>query len=753
MEKFLKLRHLKTEKMFNKNLLPIAVGVVAIVITLLTLFSGENVGLSDNGDYPRFAHKNNIYSLEDSTYPFYWFYDQYEMDIEGNTKLDKFTNFFKLSTVGNPYYSPHFIFLQLSKIPNTIYNKIHDNPSTSYHIGGLAIIYIFLYALALFLIINFLKDQKPFMKFLAAGLLLIIFCDQGYTLYFNSFYGEAAQLVISMLTIGIALQLLKNKGGRILIICYYISVVILAGSKFTNIPIGAMLGIIGLLFIMISKDKWFKYITVLSFIVAVIGIVSLTKNIPTWMDDVTNYQSVFFGVLKDSETPEQDLMDLDLNPKYAILANTHAYLGNNYPMDVYSEEFKSEFYGKVSKTNILKYYLSHPERFIEKLKISAVNSGYIKPAYLGNYGPARPRFEFTHRFELWSKLRLMLRFDNFYVIIGFFLLAFILFINEGKQLLKTDEDKLEKIILLAIWVVIVASTAVNFVVPIIGNGEADLAKHMFGFIHYFDLMALVLFIWIISILLKSKKTIYLSIGLVIIVFVSSGIMKHRTQKYSELEVGAYVQFGQYEDKDVIWQIIQRDDTAVLLFSREVIEFMPFDQGGGSKDEQRKIYGNNFWKDSYIRNWLNKDFLNVLTKNKSLVLESENISYLTDADKNLKEGGTHAFYWTFIPAAVDWGHEEAYNYKTNDQVFLLDAHELKEYLVNNNLEHTKEEPYWLRTPMGSNPSMVRYVATDGYIFHKDAIEDTIGLAPALRLSKDVKIVDGEGSGKHPFIIQE
>lgn len=745
------LSYRKMIKTINKKLLPIIVGVIAIIISLLTLFLGENVGLSDNGDYSRFANKNNIYSLEDSSYPYYWFYDQYRMDILGETKLEKLTNLFVTNEEGNPYYSPHFIFIQLSKVPNLIYNKISGNPSTMYHIGGLAIIYIFLYGLSLFLIMNFLRDQKTIIKLLSAGLLLLVFCDQGYTLYFNSFYGEAAQLVISTLIIGIALQLLKNRGGRLFIICYYICVFVLAGSKFTNIPVGAMFGIIGLLFIKLSKDRWFKYITVLSFILAVIGIAVLTKNIPTWMDDITNYQSVFFGVLKNSETPEKDLQELKLDPQYAPLANTHAYLGDNYPMDVYSKEFKTEFYEKVSKINILKYYLTHPNRFIEKLKISAVNSGYIRPAYLGNYGSSKPRVEFTHRFELWSKLRLMLHFDNFYVIISGFLFAGLLLIYEGKLALKVDEDKWEKLILLALWAVIIASTAIHFVVPIIGNGEADLAKHIFGFVHYFDFMMLVIFIWIMSKL--SKRALYFSLGIVILGFVIIGIIKVTPEKYSQLELGAYVKFGSFEDKEMIWRIIDMDETSVLLFSKDVIDYIPYDDGQHSISEQRKIYGSNYWKDSYIRSWLNKDFLNMLTRNETMVLETENVNILTDSDKELKEAGTHVFYWTFIPAHVDAGYEQAYNYETKDKVFLLDVHELKKYLVNNSIDHKKENAYWLRTPMGSNPSMVRYVGTDGYIFHKDAAVDTIGLAPALRLGNKLIILKGDGSSENPFVIQD
>ena len=40
----------------------------------------------------------------------------------------------------------------------------------------------------------------------------------------------------------------------------------------------------------------------------------------------TTYQSVFFGAVKESETPEKDLKQLGIDEKYLPLVNTHAYM-------------------------------------------------------------------------------------------------------------------------------------------------------------------------------------------------------------------------------------------------------------------------------------------------------------------------------------------------------------------------------------------------------------------------------------------
>lgn len=738
---------------FTEQALIITITLIVIVMASFILFYGPNVGLSDNGDYPRFAKSNHIYSLEDNKDPFYFFYDKYTMEVKEGTLLETLKGFFETSKEGgNPYYSPHFLFIQLSKIFNFTHNNITSSPLNHYHIGWLALTYIVLYAISLGLILQYIKEQNILTKLFASIILLMVFCDQGYLLYFNSFYGEAAQLVLSMLIIGLALQIMKKRGGRLLIVFYYGCVFLLSGSKFTNIPIGILFGIIGLLFIGLSEDNPFKWINVSCFIGAGIGIYMLSQTIPIWMDDVTNYQAVFFGVLKNSETPEADLVDLGINPKYTILKNTHGYMGDNYPINVYTEEFKKDFYQNISKGKLLKYYLSHPQRFIEKLDVSAKNSGYIAPPYLGHYGQDKPRYEFTHRFDFWGKLRLFLQFDHLWVIALYIFGGLVILIIETVRWYKRHKKELERVILIAIWLSIIASTIIHFIIPVIANGEADLAKHMFGFIHYFDLMVILIWFWLFNECKTNKMVFKLTVAVLLFSVSVIAYSNVYHEEYQNLDKGAYVQFGAYKDKPLIWQVINVDEQSLLLFSKDPIVQMPYDYDEDAKNEQRRIYGSNLWTTSDIRAWLNGPFISEIGVEASLILETEHINYLSIVDKELKENGQHPLYWTFVPSVIDWNDEEAYNNTIKDKIFLLDGSEVYSYLVLNEFKISKDEPYWLRTPMGSNPSMVRYIGTDGYVLHKDAAYTEISIAPALRLSKDIKQIEGNGTLKHPFIIQ-
>ncbi len=732
-----------TEKIKEKSF-SLVTGIAVFIIIMLVLYQGDNIGLSDNGDYPRFAYRNYIMPLEKSEHPFYYYYDKYEMNLE--------KGIFEVNMDGgNPYNSPHFIFLQLSKIVSIINNYFAQNLMNEYFVSSLAIIYILIYSVSIALIMDSIKNRSLLQKLSIGALMLIVLCDQGYTLYFNSFYGEAAQMVLSLFLLGVLLKILEKKGGRVWIIIYYLAVIILSGSKFTNIPIGILFGIIGLMFMGLTKDRLFWILNIGGFITTCFAVWMMINSIPVWMDDVTNYQAVFFGVLRNSDTPEADLEALGVDKKYAAIADTHGYLGGGYPINIYDEEFKNNFYPNVSKFKLLKFYIERPERFWEKLEISAKNSTYISPPYLANYGPQKDRMEFAHRFELWSKLRMILKFDNLSVIIMYFVAAGLILIIEMIRWFFYREKRMDVFIILLLWLTIIAGSGINLVIPVIGNGEADLAKHMFGFIHYFDMLAIGIWAWVGNEIRKNPiyiKVCIVVIALVLIFTFLTGLIQN---KYLKPDTGAYIKYGSFEGQELVWQIIDNNNNELLLLSANIISKGQYDTGFKAEDEERKEFGSNLWEGSDIRRWLNGPFLDeIVEKEGDNQVFSEITSYLSIKDKSRSEKGRRPLYWTYVPEAVDWESEEALQKINYDRVFLLEGSELKKYVVNNNLEHRREDDYWLRTPMTSNGSMVRYVAEDGNIFHKDAKVKDMGILPAMRIEYPKEYI-GEGTIKEPFEI--
>ena len=122
----------------------------------------------------------------------------------------------------------------------------------------------------------------------------------------------------------------------------------------------------------------------------------------------TQYDSVFYGVLKDSKNPTQDLIDLGLNPDMAIEAGKHSFLDKGeYARYVpHSEITQEEFYSKISNRKLVKFYITHPSRLIEGMEYTA-SQAFFTSTTLGKYPRAyseTPVREFN-RFTLWSSFR------------------------------------------------------------------------------------------------------------------------------------------------------------------------------------------------------------------------------------------------------------------------------------------------------------------------------------------------------------
>jgi hypothetical protein len=220
----------------------------------------------------------------------------------------------------------------------------------------------------------------------------------------------------------------------------------------------------------------------------------------------TQYNSVFYGVLKDSKTPKQDLIDLGLNPEMAVEAGKHAYLDiNEYVKYVPRTEItEREFYSKIGNGKLVKFYITHPLRLIQGMEYTAGKAFYTSTS-LGKYDRSyseEPIRDFN-RFTLWSAFRED-RLPKRLVFIAFIYLAVIIvsvFVYKGN---KEHEDIKAKIQLL--WAIMLTGM-LQFPMPYMGNGQADTAKQLYLFNFIFDIILVVSVSWCLNgLVLLRKKT-------------------------------------------------------------------------------------------------------------------------------------------------------------------------------------------------------------------------------------------------------
>jgi len=334
----------------------------------------------------------------------------------------------------------------------------------------------------------------------------------------------------------------------------------------------------------------------------------------------------------------------------------------------------------------------------DKLKISARHSGFIRPAYLSNRDISYSRFVFDESFSFWSRIRKRLPFDTIWFNVAIFFMFSLLVAETFLKRWKRGEKRIEMRVGAALALSLIFSTLFNFCVPVISNGEADLAKHMFAFAGSMDLMIVISTYVIINMLSASAATsaaVFLSIAAILL---GSGFFKSAEALVNRRPY--HVEMGEYNGKKLLWQLIEDGGEGYLLICSSAVEVQPFSV---SQDSSR--LGSNQWKDSDLRDWLNTEFLKAFKPGeKELILDYENKYLLSLGNIHMKKGGDREFFWTHVPELADI---------------------------------RRECPYWLETPYFYDTSMVRAVFQDGYIYMKDAVEK-MGVVPAIR----IKYYDGD-----------
>ncbi len=654
-----------------------------LVFLLSTVVLTKDTGLANNGDFYRVMKVNRI-SFSDDTNQAWQYQSDYVMELEGQGFFEQLASTFSVAQE-ELYDSPQFVLVKMAKSINFFINSVTKAPLETFRIEILSGIYLALFAFGAWGILSFFQQWRT--RLCALFLLLFIFCDMGYLLYLHSFYGEALQFVCMMILIGALLHLTQKPSAgwffMLLITLYF-----LAGAKLANIPYA--LCILGAGMLLVRKRKW------LFFPALVTGslIVMLLGSIPDWMNHDTTYQSVFFGILKESPTPEKDVAELRLPAEYTVLQNTHAYF-EEYPIDITSEKFQTQFFNQIGKTDVVLFYLKHPVRFIQKLSRAISYSGSIRPPSLANSGSER--MGMTSRYSLWSNFRLRTKvlytpWVVWILLIGMGLgvVCWLGFCLKQKQLYPG----------FLLFSLLFVGLGVNLILPIAGNGEADLAKHLFFMIHLMDITVSVGAMVFVYQAPKWKWKALLPIGAAVLLC----LICNRSF------FGKTVFFGGYE-----WTVLKETDTSKTLVCNEITEVLPFDKEGE--------YGQNLWEISQLRTYLNTEFLSEDDYEKLLPMTYQ--VCLSSSFRDKAEQGWHSMIWTHEPNTVASLWRDAWRMKVTDKVTLLTLPQYEE----GGFQRALGQNYWLADPYGNNDSMVRYADKFGQVLHRDANQPT-GVRPVI-----------------------
>lgn len=450
--------------------------LAGLCIIVYLLFTKPFVGVADNGDFLRVMGTIGLnYGVpgESNEDRFFGYAHQY-------FAYDRFFRGF--------YSSSQIILVVAARLVGYIFS-----PST-FDIRLLGALYSMLLLAATYLIVRDNKYKSAIVGIALAVCLLFMFYDIGYVAYFNSLFGEPVSLVFMLLSVGAGLRLLKQEEpARKVLWLYYISVFFLTGSKIQNAPVGVLFALLGLRFLTLRHDPGWRRLTV--WLSASMLIISAAMYVaaPKDLKKINIYQTVFFGILNGSPDVKADLKELGLPEHLSVLAGTN-FFQTDTAIKQDAPSMKPDFYDRVSHKDVLLFYLKHPSRLISKMEFAANNSMSIRPYYLGSYlkQENKARGALTFRFSGWSEFKnthvpKSLLFITLFYAAYYAVAAFEYFRRRDRN----SRIRTELMMLIGL------AGIIAFLMPVIGDGQADIGKHLFLFNVIFDMMLVVSVVWLV----------------------------------------------------------------------------------------------------------------------------------------------------------------------------------------------------------------------------------------------------------------
>jgi hypothetical protein len=452
------------------------VGLAGCGLIIYLLFVRPFIGVADNGDFLRMM---NTIGLN--------YYDT------GASYEDQFFNFshsrFAYENLFRGFYPSSQILIVL--VPRLIGGLIHGS---FFDVRLLGAVYALLLLVATWLLVKHNARGSYVTGLLLGAAILFVFYDIGYLAYFNSLFGEPVSLVFMLLTFALGLRLTsQEKPTTKGLTLFFIAILFLVTSKIQNAPIGIAFALIFLRFMTLDSARpWRKLALRFSIAIFLVSIV-MYVTAPKDLKHINLYQTVFFGILNESPDVKGDLQDLGLPERLEVLAGTN-YFQTDTVIKQDDPSLIPDFYDRVSHKDVLFFYLKHPGRLIDNMEYAASNSMAIRPYYLGNYEKIenKPAGALSYTYSTWSQ------FKNKHIphTLGFLSIFYLVYFAGALfQYFRSREvrGKIAGELLMLLGLIGIFS----FLVPILGDGRADIGKHLFLFNVCFDMMVVVMFGWIV----------------------------------------------------------------------------------------------------------------------------------------------------------------------------------------------------------------------------------------------------------------
>lgn len=463
----------------------IAVFIIAVIL-ILVLIIRPVIGVADNGDFARVMGATGLEYTTVNWEDRYFGYVNRQYRIVGS------------GSCFQGYFSSQAIIVRIALYLNMLLyrNDIFD-------IRFLSLTYSVIFLISVYLIIKYNKSVNRLTNWIIVLCLVFIFCDIGYISYFNSLYGEPASFCFMFLMVAVACVLLKQGEPKLwLLILFFAVSILFTGAKAQNAPIGILAALFGFRLRKLREDWKWKVVTVIAQVFLLIVPIFIYVSTPEEIKNCNKYNTVFYGVLKDSPSPSSDLKELGLDKRFAVLSGTD-YFDEAHPMDIKAPGLKEELYNRIQPWKIVGFYIRHPLRYLEKLQRTAESAFILRQGY-GNYEKAHgiEYGDSAGTLTLWSNFKKEFLPNTLAFVALFFAAYFAALILMRTREAGKGNARAKAYVEFLMLIGFVG--LVQFLVPIIGDGEADLGRHLFLFNLCFDIIFTVGLVWLTDKIMQIK---------------------------------------------------------------------------------------------------------------------------------------------------------------------------------------------------------------------------------------------------------
>ena len=275
---------------------------------------------------------------------------------------------------------------------------------TLFDLRLLAGIHVALFLIALAGFVRACRDLAWPTQVLVAGLLVFMFTDVGYVAPFNSFYSQTASLLFLLLTAAIAAEAVRRgKLEGMWLFAYFGCALLFVGSKPQERLAAPLLALFGMLLAGVRwRAAWRQTAVWLG-----IGLCAFSvwygRHTPYTLREAAMYQVVFAELLAHSASPAADAAELTLDPDWLRYVDSNAFAPDSPLLD---PGFRVRFLHQVGYRKVLRFYLRHPGRLVDRFERAATQAWSMRP-HFGNFEKSaeRPSLTLATQFSLWSRMR------------------------------------------------------------------------------------------------------------------------------------------------------------------------------------------------------------------------------------------------------------------------------------------------------------------------------------------------------------